>query len=80
MKRLFPRVQVGIGCSRGRCLLQRISPTEAVEPGKIGVVAVDFGLVFDRECGELGVSREISGCAELFKITEEEVGEFRPGL
>ena len=37
-------------------------------------------MVFDRERGELGVGREVAGCAELLEITKEKAGEFRPGL
>ena len=61
-------------------LLERIAPAEAVESGEIGVVAVQFGLVFDRERGELGVGREVTGCAELFEIIEEKAGEPRSGF
>jgi hypothetical protein len=41
---------------------------------------VQFGLAFHRERSELGVCGEVSGCAELFEITEEKAGEFRPGV
>jgi len=66
-------------CSRGG-LLERIAPTEAFEPGEVGVVAVQFGLVFHRERGELGVGREVAGCAELLEIIEEKAGELRSGF
>ena len=66
-------------CSRGG-LLEWVAPAQAFKPGEVGVVAVQFGLVFHRERCELGVGREVAGCAEFLEIIEEKAGELRPGF
>jgi hypothetical protein len=50
--------------------LQRVSPPETVEAGKVRVVGVQRGAVFDGELRDLGVGREIACGPEVFETSQ----------
>ena len=51
---------------------ERIDPTQSLEPAKIRVVAMKFGLVLDRESRQIGIRREISSGTGGFQKAQKE--------
>ena len=60
--------------------LEGVAPAEAGEAAEVGVVGVDFGLVFDGQGGDVDVGYEVAADAGSFNCAAHEGEVLRAGV